>query len=269
MLTSGTPLSTQLQTLPRLAHAAACRHAIRAPVESDLDSETPLGAYLEVNLTKPWIAVAVAEVLPQVMRSRPDITIKLQPPEVTQWSHDAEARVLSAIAKLTALRGLTIAGSVGRSCATERARPSAWLQCSLAGVPQLPSALCGLNSLERLCVAGLRVRQPEGQTGWAGRALQPLLAGCPQLTLLQLSNCQLRACDVESLHAALTAISGLQDLSLHDDEAGESDEVVAPICAALCTLTRLTKLCFSGDALPSCTEVWGAVARLSSLQQVT
>ena len=267
LLASKVPLSTQLQTLPRLAHAAACLHAVKAPSKSEPDCETLLGPYVEVDMTEAWIAMAVVDVLPQVLRHRPDTVVHLRPPAVTQRPHDAEAHVLGALAALAALRGLTIACNEGWSCTIEGTSvpQSAWLQCSVAGEPQLPSALCGLSSLERLRVDGMRVCQPAEQMGWAGRALQPLLAGCPQLTLLQLSNCQLRACDFETLRPTMTAMSGLRDLCL---QAEASDGVTAPVCATLCTLPRLTKLCLSGLGLPSRTELWDAVARVSSLQQI-
>ena len=260
MLASASSLSSQLQALPRLAHAAVCQHAIKLPDHGDWDNETPLGAYLEIDLQEPCTAMAVADVLPQVLRRRPDVSIKLQENNVAQQAQEAEACVLSALAALTALRRLTIAGNDGHS----RERTPKWLQCSHAGEPQLPPALCGLSSLEQLRVQDLCARQPEGQAGWNGRALRPLLAGCPQLTLLQLSNCHLRACDLQVLHAPLAAMTGLQDLSL--DSGGSA--ATAPVCAALRKLLRLTKVCLYGNAVLSTDELWSAIAPLSSLQQM-
>ena len=260
MLASASSLSSQLQALPRLAHAAVCQHAIKLPDHSDWDNETPLGAYLEIDMNDACTAMAVANVLPQVLRRRPDVSIKLQAHDAAQQAQEAEECVLSAIFALTALRGLTLAGNDGHS----RERTLKWLKCSHAGEPQLPPALCGLSSLEQLRVQGMCARQPEGQAGWSGRALLPLLAGCPQLTLLHLSSCHLRACDLQVMHAPLAAMSGLQDLSL----SGGGAAATAPVCAVLRALLRLTKLCLYDNAAMSGDELWSAIAQLSSLQQM-
>ena len=131
MLKSRTSLGTQLQALPRFAHPAVCQHAVKPPEDSDWDKCTPLGAYLEVYLQDPPTAMAVADVLPQILRRLPDLTIKLHATDAAQTTQEAEAHVLSALAALTALRGLELAGNDGRS--EERTPP--WLQCSRAGEP--------------------------------------------------------------------------------------------------------------------------------------
>jgi hypothetical protein len=113
LLASRRSLSTQLQTLPRLAHVAACMCAIKT--HEPYSHETPLGPMLTVDLAQPWIATAVAVALPQVLRRRPSTGVILRPPTVEQRPHDAEESVLNALAALTALRTLQIAGEVNEA----------------------------------------------------------------------------------------------------------------------------------------------------------
>ena len=266
LLTSKQALSTQLQTLPRLAHVAACMHAIEDHWVYEDSHETPLGPFLAVDLQQPWIATAVADALPQVLRRRPDTGVALRPPTVQQRPHDAEAHAVSALASLTALRTLSLAwadcgsGSVGRK--------PAWLQCDYRGVSQLPPALRNLTGLERLSISMPLHQRVDNQPGFAGMALQPLLAGCPQVTLLHFDGCELRSEDVREMDASMSAMTALRDLHISEDHTSSIPLGPAPLCSVLSKLAVLTKLSMSGNTAPSCTRFWSAIAQLRSLQQL-